>query len=160
MTLPIDYVLHIIGEGDDFVYVSNKYKKSNIKFYGKLKRNETLKMIGKSKFLIQPSLWFETFGLTILEAFSFAVPVLGLNIGTRVDFIKNNFNGFVSNENEFRNTIIGTLNINNYKNLSDGAMATFKKYSPDIILERQIAIYEYCISKEHACSPILKFGIH
>ena len=155
MTLPMEYVLHVIGEGSDFVYVSNKYKKSNIKFYGKLERSETLKMIGKSKFLIQPSLWFETFGLTILEAFSFAVPVLGINIGTRVDFIINNYNGFISSEIEFRNTIIGTLNIDNYKNLSDGAMETFKKYSPDITLERQIAFYEYCINNEDACSPIL-----
>ena len=54
--------------------------------------------------------------------------------------------GFVSNKNEFRNTIIDTLNINNYKSLSDGASETFKKYSPDIILEGQIAFYEDCMN--------------
>jgi glycosyltransferase involved in cell wall biosynthesis len=145
-TLPKEYVLHIIGEGDDFVVTTKKYQANNIKFYGKIQRNDALQMIKKSKFLIQPSLLYETFGLTILEAFSFGVPVLGLNIGTRAEFIINNYNGFVSNKNEFRNTIIDTLNINNYKSLSDGASETFKKYSPDIILEGQIAFYEDCMN--------------
>jgi glycosyltransferase involved in cell wall biosynthesis len=104
-------------------------------------------MIQKSKFLVQPSLGYETFGLTILEAFSFAIPVIGLKIGTRCEFLIHNYNGYISTKEDFKNIILDSLNIDNYNKLTDGALETFKKYNPDIILDKQITLYENCIKK-------------
>ena len=82
------YILTIVGDGDIISDLKTKYDADNIVFKGKCSRKDTLTYISQSKYLIQPSLLYETFGLTIIEAMSFGVPVIGFDIGTRKDFIK------------------------------------------------------------------------
>lgn len=91
------YILTIIGGGDMEDELKVKYKKKNIIFKGKCSREDTLSCIFNSKYLIQSSILYETFGLTIIEAMSSGVPVIGFNIGTRSDFIEDEVNGFLSN---------------------------------------------------------------
>ncbi|DAB34819.1 MAG TPA: glycosyl transferase family 1 [Sulfurospirillum sp. UBA12182] len=135
------YILTIIGGGDIEQKLREKYSKQNIIFKGKCSREETLKAISISKYLIQPSILYETFGLTIIEAMSFGVPVIGFDIGTRGDFIRDGVNGFLSGRDNLKDIIENSYDYEEYENLSKEAIKTAKIYENEYVIENQIKIY-------------------
>lgn len=143
------YILTIIGGGDIEEELKAKYKKNNIIFKGKCSREETLLTIAKSKYLIQPSVWYETFGLTIIEAMSFGVPVIGFDIGTRRDFIKDNVNGFLSDRNNLKSVIEKSYKYKEYDELSKQAIETAMIYENEYITEKQIKIYKNILENKN-----------
>ncbi len=136
------YILTIIGGGDIENELRIKYKKQNIIFKGKCSREDTLQYISQSKYLIQPSIWYETFGLTMIEAMSFGIPVIGFDIGTRKDFIKNGINGFLVTRNNLKEVIETSLNYKDYGKLSKNAILKAKEFNNDYIINKQIKIYK------------------
>jgi glycosyltransferase involved in cell wall biosynthesis len=142
------FVLTIVGDGKLRYQLMNKYKQSNILFKGKCTREETINFISKSKFLIQPSLWYETFGLTIIEAMSLGVPVIGFNIGTRPDFIEDGVNGFLTRDNEnLLEVIKDSYSHVNYFSLSNNAILKSKEFETDYLITKQIDIYRQILDK-------------
>lgn len=135
-------VLTVVGDSPDSDEILNKYASKNIIFKGKCTREETLSLISQSKYLIQPALLYETFGLTIIEAMSFGVPVIGFDIGTRRDFIKNRENGFITTKNDLQTIIQNSYNYSNYELMSQNAKNTAKQYQNDYIIARQLEIYK------------------
>lgn len=136
------FVLTIIGDGDIGEKLKDEYAANNIIFKGKCTRDETLRSISDSKYLIQPSLLYETFGLTIIEAMGFGVPVIGFDIGTRADFIQDRVNGFLSNSNNLKEVIEKSFHYTEYDSLSKNAIKTAKLYENKYIIEKQIEIYK------------------
>lgn len=136
------FVLTIIGGGDIEEELRAKYKKKNIIFKGKCSREETLFSISKSKYLIQPSILYETFGLTIIEAMGFGVPVIGFNIGTRGDFIQDGVNGFLAQRDHLKDVIEKSYDYEDYENLSKQAVETANLYENKYVIEKQIEIYK------------------
>ena len=134
------FILTIIGSGNDRLL--SEYSQNNIIFKGSLSREETLERISKSKYLIQPSLLYETFGLTIIEAMSHGTPVIGLNIGTRSDFINDGINGFLSNKSDLERVIKRSYNYFDYQSLSKNSIETSKLYENHYITNKQINIYK------------------
>ena len=74
--------------------VSNK-KIKNVQFLGFKSGNILKKIIQECKFTILPSLWYEVFGLSILESFASGKPVLASDIGGIPEIIENGYNGFL-----------------------------------------------------------------
>lgn len=146
-TLNERFVLTIIGGGDIEEKLRNQYHQSNIIFKGKCSRKETLRLIASSRYLIQPSLLYETFGLTIIEAMSFGVPVIGFDIGTRRDFIQNGINGFLCDTNELKKVIENSIDYQGYNNLSKNAIETAKLYENEHIIKNQIEVYKSIMEK-------------
>ncbi|MEY8765795.1 MULTISPECIES: glycosyltransferase family 4 protein [Francisella] len=136
------FVLTVVGNSPDSDEIINKYSSKNIVFKGKCTREETLSLISQSKYLIQPALLYETFGLTIIEAMSFGVPVIGFDIGTRRDFIKNRENGFITTKNDLQRTIQNSYDYSNYELMSQNAKNTAKQYQNDYIIAKQLEIYK------------------
>ena len=147
-TLEERFVLTIIGGGDIEYELKAKYEKKNIIFKGKCSREETLLAISKSKYLIQPSILYETFGLTIIEAMSFGVPVIGYQIGTRGDFIQDGVNGFLSGIDNLKDVIGNSYKYECYELLSKNAIETAKLYENKYIIEEQIWIYNKILENE------------
>ncbi len=139
------YVLRLIGEGE-LSNRSDALKSDNIIFLGKLDNKDTLKEIAKARYLISPSLMFETFGLTVLEAMSLGVPVIGFNIGTRLEFIKDGVNGFISSVENLKNMIEKSYDFDDYSRLSENARKFADNYSKDKIIKDQISIYQKIIN--------------
>ncbi|AJI48059.1 glycosyltransferase [Francisella philomiragia] len=142
VSLDDKFVLTMVGDSPDSDKIINKYSSKNIIFKGKCTREETLSLISQSKYLIQPSVWYETFGLTIIEAMSFGVPVIGFDIGTRRDFIKNRENGFITTKNDLQTTIQNSYDYSNYELMSQNAKNTAKQYQNDYIIAKQLEIYK------------------
>ena len=82
--LPRSYQLRVIGEGDGREELQARARQralSNVTFHGLLPRDETISAIKSARFLIMPSLWYETFGMVLVEAFACGVPVLCSKLG-------------------------------------------------------------------------------
>ena len=137
--------LHIVGSGPLEQELKQRYQGKNIRFYGSVQNENVLKLIMKSKYLIQPSVLYETFGLTIIEAMSVGTPVIGFNIGTRNNLIKNKYNGFLCNPGNLGETLEQAIHYKNYLTLVKNAKLTAKKYNESIIVKEQIVVYKKII---------------
>ena len=141
------FILTVIGDGREKKYLMSKYNQSNILFKGKCSRKETLESIAKSKYLIQPSLWYETFGLTIIEAMGLGTPVIGFNIGTRSDFIEDKVNGFLCNPDTLEEVVKKSFDYENYSSLRANSFLKAKAFENDYVTNKQIEIYRDIINE-------------
>lgn len=142
------FVITIIGGGVVEEELRRKYNKINIIFKSKCSREDTLINISKAKYLIQSSLWYETFGLTIIEAMSFGVPVIGFDIGTRKDFIEDGVNGFLSNGEDLKKVIEKSYEFLEYESMSKQAIETAKLYENEYVMDKQIKIYASILGRK------------
>ena len=82
------FPLWIVGDGpmkdwiDDYI---GKYSLSNVKLLGFKGKHEIIDLLTQAKFLIMPSLWYETFGRTIIEAYAAGTPVIASRLGAMAD---------------------------------------------------------------------------
>ena len=89
--------LYVCGTGmleekcKSFVKKNNLH---NVNILGHVDYNELLKKCSKSKFLIFPSVWYEGFGMTIIEAYSLGVPVIAGDFGNGGSLVKEGRTGF------------------------------------------------------------------
>ena len=92
-----------IGDGllrNEMERLSNKYQIKNITFTGWIDdREKYFDILGQTKVLIVPSLWVETFGIVILDAFQCGVPVIASKRGGVPLVVENGKHGFVVEPN-------------------------------------------------------------
>ena len=81
----------VVGDGKEYNRLKDKYK--SINFVGWKNKNDIIKYLSNSKALIFPSVWYETAGLTILEALSQGVPCYVRETTAGAEFIKEGENG-------------------------------------------------------------------
>ena len=144
----INKKLVIIGDGPLKDYVKKNITE-NIEYLGNLKNHQVKKKLKRSKYLIQLSKSYETFGLTIIEAFQMGTPVIGLDIGTRKDFIIDGFNGYLMQDISELKTIIQKADqCEYYEKIVGNSLCTAKEYSKHTIINSQIALYENIIRGE------------
>lgn len=83
--------LHVVGDGPlrtELEVQKSRTCLSSVSFHGWLPREQTLKMMKGARFLIFPSEWPETFGLTIIEAFGIGVPVIASRLGAVMETLE------------------------------------------------------------------------
>ena len=88
--------------GDDTTEEAKKIKQyieekhiTNIELLGFKEGMELEAVIKNSKFVLVPSIWYENLPNTILEAFSYAKPVIATNIGSLSETIEDGKNGYL-----------------------------------------------------------------
>lgn len=140
--LPHHFQLDIIGDGVDGEHLRQTYQAPHIRFLGKLPHTQVLAKIGAAKYLLQPSLWYETFGLTIVEALSRGTPVIGFDKGTRPDFIQSQVNGFLCQEGDLQKTLESSWHYSDYAKMSQQAIESAKMFDVPAIMTKQIALYQ------------------
>jgi glycosyltransferase involved in cell wall biosynthesis len=128
--VPESINLIIIGLGKDIGNLRRIYERENVRFLGRLENTEVMKHISASKFLIQSSLWYETMGLTVVEAFSCGTPVIGFSIGTRMELITHMDNGLLCDIDHFSQSIITANNLSpdRYRHMQSAALRSYEKY--------------------------------
>ena len=141
--------LDILGDGPYLINYKKK-KFNNIKLHGNLPRDEVNKFISKSNFLVFPSELYESFPMTILEAFREGTLVLASNIGSIKSIIKDRFNGILfepGNTSDLIDKVKWILN--NQKECDQivlNANNEFnKKYSSQVNYKQLIDIYKKAI---------------
>jgi glycosyltransferase involved in cell wall biosynthesis len=146
----IDVELDVLGDGPLLNIIKKNNIDLNIKFHGSLPRVKVSKFINNSKFLVFPSEWYESFPMTILEAFREGTLVLASNIGSIKSIIKDRFNGILfepGNKSDLIDKVKWILN--NPKECDQIALNANKefnnKYSSEINYKQLINIYEEAI---------------
>ena len=83
--------------------------------------------------LSRPDMWVETFGLTILEAMAFGLPVIAPPVGGPVNIVSDNVDGFLIDSRDVKkvvNSIVDLyLNPTKHRNMSCAAKLKAKDYS-------------------------------
>ncbi|MEO8324461.1 MAG: glycosyltransferase [Nitrospirota bacterium] len=74
--------LYIVGDGPLGRMVAEAAERSpGITWCGRLEQEEVYHLMGEAKFVVVPSLWYETFGLVVIEAFAKGTPVIASKVG-------------------------------------------------------------------------------
>lgn len=86
--------LTIVGEGPERGSLET-LAPSNVRFLGPLESSEVRRHMTQAQALIMPSLWYEGFPMTIVEAFSCGLPVIAPRLGAMAELVANGRNGIL-----------------------------------------------------------------
>lgn len=145
--------LKIAGRGFQEKQLKDKVKNESIKnveFLGYLEGESLRDTIRKCRFSILPSLWYEVFGLSIIESMALGKPVIAAKIGGITEIIKENYNGLffeAGNKSDCKDKILKLWNEKSFwSELSKNARKTvIEKYNSEDHYLRLIKIYN-CVS--------------
>jgi glycosyltransferase involved in cell wall biosynthesis len=90
--------LKVIGDGplrpwlEDYV---DEYNLKEVDLLGFIPPQEVFKHLKKAQFLIMPSIWYETFGRTVIEAYATQTPVVVSNMGAMASLVKDGKTGLL-----------------------------------------------------------------
>lgn len=89
-------VLHIVGTGNYGEHLKALSTDDNrIIFHGFLQGSQLSNLYQKANLTVVPSIWYEPFGLIIIESFKHGTPVIGSKIGGIQEIIKDGYNGLL-----------------------------------------------------------------
>jgi glycosyltransferase involved in cell wall biosynthesis len=94
--LPVAVPLVIAGDGPMRQQLENDVRSMglrNIRFAGRLNRDEVYDAMKKASFVVVPSIWYEPFGLVVAEAFACETPVLASRIGGIQEMLEDHATG-------------------------------------------------------------------
>jgi glycosyltransferase involved in cell wall biosynthesis len=91
--------LKIVGDGILQTTLQEQVQRAGlsqrIEFLGWQKKPEVLALMQKAQFLIFPSVWYETFGLSMIESFACSVPVIASRLGGIAEIVEDRQTGLL-----------------------------------------------------------------
>jgi glycosyltransferase involved in cell wall biosynthesis len=86
--------LKVVGTGPIETELRSKYC-NNVEFLGYKSGEELYNLVRKARYVCVPSEWYENNPMTIVEAYSMGVPVIGARIGGIPEIVKDGETGFL-----------------------------------------------------------------
>lgn len=130
----LPYKLKIIGGGPllEQFKIKNEELKGNVEFLGFRQWDDIKDIVGKARFTVIPSEWYENNPLSVIEAECLGTPVLGARIGGIPELIDEDVNGMTfesGNADDLAKKIKAMYNADfDYKAIADAAM---KRYNAE-----------------------------
>lgn len=140
----LPYKLKIIGGGPllEQLKIKNEELKGNVEFLGFRQWADIKDIVGKARFSVIPSEWYENNPLSVIEAECLGTPVLGARIGGIPELIDEGMNGMTfdsGNANDLAEKIKAMYNADfDYKAIADAAM---KRYNAEIYYDEIMKCY-------------------
>ncbi len=145
----ISYNINVIGSGNIINELKSQSERAglNIKFYGFVGHmsQKFINIMKESHILLAPSLWHEPFGIVILEAMGFGIPVITSNRGGIKEIVKQNDVGVIVPPNPKNIAKKVELFVNDhkmYKKFSSNAIKNIKRYRPERVFKKYEKIFE------------------
>jgi glycosyltransferase involved in cell wall biosynthesis len=94
----LQFRLKIVGDGPLRNYYEKKVERENIngvEFLGRKEHSECIEILRNAKFLIMPSICYETFAMTVIEAFACGKPVVASNLGALAELVQDGKTGLL-----------------------------------------------------------------
>jgi glycosyltransferase involved in cell wall biosynthesis len=143
----------IVGDGpmrQEVEDYASRYE--NIQYDGFRDRNYVFDMLRQSRALLVPSLSFEGFPMTILEALATGTPVITSALGSMSEIVRNGQNGFLFKAGELSGlmSVIGQVAGDDalVGRISANARKSYETlYSPEVNYEILMRIYQEAIEK-------------
>lgn len=153
--------LMIVGGGEQKDHLEKKAfgeKLDMVKFTGLLSHDKTIEAIRGARFLIFSSEWYETFGLTMIEAFACGVPVICSRMGAMQEIVENGRTGLHFNPGDGKDLAEKVewawTHPERMREMGRAARREYEtKYCADRNYPRLMEIYEHAIDKARAESP-------
>jgi glycosyltransferase involved in cell wall biosynthesis len=151
-----DIRLKIVGTGPQETLLKDTVKKlgvDNIEFVGFKSGDELKSIISNASFNIVPSEWWENNPLSIIEAYSVGVPVIGAKIGGIPEIIVNGETGYLfemKNVDHLTRVInkANSLSTEDYVTMSNNAVEfAWDKFSEEQYVNILVDFYEKMIQK-------------
>jgi glycosyltransferase involved in cell wall biosynthesis len=142
-----DVEFRIIGDGPLKKDVENASKDcNNISYLGFRDKGFILDQLKSARALIFPSLWYEGFPMTILEALSCGTPILASDLGGPKEILTNGYNGYLFDYQNKQDLIEKIIKISSeddsQRKMCENARNTYEMlYTPEINYEQLIEIY-------------------
>jgi glycosyltransferase involved in cell wall biosynthesis len=83
--------LLLAGDGPEMETLQSQASRlglSDVRFAGRLSREQTLASMKGARFLLFPSLWYENFPMTIVESFACGTPVIASGLGAMKEIVQ------------------------------------------------------------------------
>lgn len=131
----LPYKLKIIGGGplSEELRIKSEEIKGNVEFLGFCQWNDIKDIVGKAKFTVIPSEWYENNPLSVIEAECLGTPVLGARIGGIPELIDEDMNGMTfesGNADDLAGKIKAMYSADfDYKAIADAAMERYNAES-------------------------------
>lgn len=141
----LPYRLKVIGGGPllEQLKIKNEQLKGNVEFLGFRQWDDIKNIVGKARFTVIPSEWYENNPLSVIEAQCLGTPVLGARIGGIPELIDEGRNGMTfesGNTNDLTEKIKTMFDVKfDYKGIADVAM---KHYNAENYYKEIMKIYE------------------
>jgi len=145
----INYKINVIGSGNliEKLKIESKKEDLKIEFHGFVEHmsQKFIEIMKESHILLVPSLWYEPFGIVVLEAMAFGIPIIASNRGGLKEIVSENNVGIITSLNP---KIIADKieflikNIKLFKKFSFNGLKYIKKYNPQDIFEKYEKIFE------------------
>ena len=141
----LPYRLKVIGGGPllEQLKIKNEQLKGNVEFLGFRQWDDIKDIVGKARFTVIPSEWYENNPLSVIEAQCLGTPVLGARIGGIPELIDEGRNGMTfesGNTNDLTEKIKTMFDVKfDYKGIADVAM---KHYNAENYYKEIMKIYE------------------
>ncbi len=88
--------LKIIGDGPLAPWLRDQIRTlPSVKWLGRLPREEVIHAMQHARALILPSIWYENFPVTVVEAYATGLPVIGSDAGTLPELIRPDATGLI-----------------------------------------------------------------
>lgn len=153
MGTELNIKLKVIGDGPHRKTLEDKYSHlKNINFLGKLNSTDVLTYMSRAKYIIVPSVWYEGFPMTIVEAYSVNTPVISSNIGSLKEVVIDEVTGFHfenNNVNDLGTVLKKALTYPRYKELQENVKRQFfENYTATKNFKLLMDIYQEVIGGE------------
>ena len=148
--------LTIVGNGNLETYVREyilEHHINNVNLTGKLAHAQVIEKLRCAKSLVVPSIWYEGFPMTIVEALSCGVPVIGSRLGNMQSIICEGENGLLFTPGDDEDLISKILLLESdsdmYQKMCEKAYGSYlKNYTEKLNYTRLIEIYDLIIEKK------------
>lgn len=139
--------LHIVGRGNYAEELKGIARgDSRIIFHGFMQWEELEGLCKKASVTVVPSIWYEPFGLIIIESFKYGTPVIGSNIGGIPEIVDDGYNGLTfeaGNVNQLKDMlehlVASPLEL---ERLGQGAFESAKRFDINNYIAKLEELYE------------------
>ena len=147
-----DFDLLIYGVGPDEEkykeYIKNNSLK-NVFLLGQIDRNSLIDKMSMAKAVIFPTHLFESFGLTVIEAYSVGTPAIVPDFGNAGELVIDGVTGYKYTKNNIEDMRKTINKINSKKELYKNALIEYqKRYTKQNNYKQLISIYNSCIERQ------------
>lgn len=118
-----------------------------IQFLGQTSRSEVLMLLHNAQCIVVPSIWYETFGLTMIEAFACRVPVVASRLGCMEELVQDHMTGLHFEPGDSTDLAMKLQWVQDHpeqmRQMGQNAYQEYeKKYTPEANYQNLIKIYE------------------
>ena len=147
-----DVALRIVGDGPCRGLVEEAAARdARVTFLGEQPRERVMEQLRGAACLVMPSVWYETFGRTIVEAYAAGTPVVASRLGTMEELVVHQKTGLLfeaGSASALAQAVCELCRRSDLRDMRQQARREFEdKYTAEKSYRRLISIYERTIGK-------------